>query len=105
MPLTSRTCYNCDCKVRRKRFVLDGKAIEFGVNGICDFNVVHPCQLDHEAKFCIFDALGRRRSAETAAASSQRWSETATCGAIRRAMTTATYPPNGRSLSRAPPGQ
>lgn len=41
-------------KNRVKRFVIDGEAVVLGVDGVADFNALHPRKHDHEsAALCL----------------------------------------------------
>ena len=44
-------------KNRQKRFVIDGGAVIFGVDGISDFNALHSGKQDEEVQLCAFDIL------------------------------------------------
>ncbi|WP_347710856.1 DNA ligase [Bradyrhizobium sp. CB1650] len=44
-------------KNRQKRFVIDGEAVILGVDGISDFNALHPRKHDHEVQRYAFDIL------------------------------------------------
>jgi bifunctional non-homologous end joining protein LigD len=45
------------CKIRQRRFVLDGEAVVLGLDGISDFNALHSRKHDEEVQFCAFDIL------------------------------------------------
>src|ERR1700722_18430169 len=42
---------------RRKQFVIDGKAVILGVDGIADFNALHSGRQNDQIQFCAFDVL------------------------------------------------
>ncbi|MCP3459733.1 DNA ligase [Bradyrhizobium sp. CCGUVB23] len=44
-------------KNRQKHFVIDGKAVILGVDGISDFNALHSRKYDHEVQLYAFDVL------------------------------------------------
>jgi ATP-dependent DNA ligase len=44
-------------KIRQKRFVLDGKAVVLGVDGVSDFAALHSGKHDDEVQLCAFDLL------------------------------------------------
>jgi bifunctional non-homologous end joining protein LigD len=44
-------------KNRQKRFVLDGEAVIFGVDGISDFDPLHSGNHNEEVQLCAFDLL------------------------------------------------
>ena len=44
-------------KNRQTRFVIDGEAVVFGVDGISDFNALHSRKVDHEVQLYAFDCL------------------------------------------------
>ena len=44
-------------KNRQKHFVLDGKAVVLGVDGIADFNALHSGEHDEEVQLYAFDIL------------------------------------------------
>src|SRR6516165_187459 len=44
-------------KNRQKRFVIDGKAVILGVDGISDFDALHSGRHNEEVQLCAFDIL------------------------------------------------
>ena len=44
-------------KVRQKRFVIDGEAVILGVDGVSDFDALHPGRHNDEVQLCAFDVL------------------------------------------------
>src|SRR5215472_9523266 len=56
-------------KNRQKRFVIDGEAVILGVDGISDFNTLHPGKYNEEVLLCCLRHArhGWRCSAQTVA--------------------------------------
>ncbi|WP_346732900.1 DNA ligase-like domain-containing protein [Bradyrhizobium sp. 195] len=44
-------------KNRQKHFVIDGEAVNLGVDGISNFNALHSRKHDHEVQLYAFDIL------------------------------------------------
>src|SRR5271169_1744178 len=44
-------------KNRQKQFVIDGEAVILGVDGVSDFNALHPGRRNEEVQLCAFDML------------------------------------------------
>jgi ATP-dependent DNA ligase len=44
-------------KIRQNRFVLDGEAVNLGVDGISDFDALHSGKHNEEVQLCAFDIL------------------------------------------------
>jgi bifunctional non-homologous end joining protein LigD len=42
---------------RRKQFVIDGEAVVLCLDGMPDFDALHPGRHDAEVQFCAFDIL------------------------------------------------
>ena len=42
---------------RHKQYVIDGKAVILGVDGVSDFNAFHSRKQDHEVQLCAFDVV------------------------------------------------